>query len=151
MPHKISAGILLFRKGPHGTEIFLVHPGGPFWEKRQEACWSIPKGEIDPHEDLLEAARREFFEETGKEVSGNFLKLSPVVLASGKKIWAFALEKQLDMDQIRSNTFEMEWPPHSRQLREFPEIDRAGWFTLQEAEEKIHPGQLPFLHEIAKL
>ncbi|MDE3211875.1 MAG: NUDIX domain-containing protein [Bacteroidota bacterium] len=150
MKSKISAGLLLYRKTSMKPEVLLVHLGGPFWAKKDLGAWSIPKGELEEGEEPLAGAKREFREETGISVSGSFIPLSPVKLKSGKKIIAFALEHNLDLSIIRSNDFEMEWPPHSGKTQKFPEIDRAGWFTLKEAGLKIHPGQLSLLQEWAE-
>ncbi|MGE5300707.1 MAG: NUDIX domain-containing protein [Acidobacteriota bacterium] len=148
---KISAGILLYRKRKGGLEVFLVHPGGPLWAKKDLGAWSIPKGEIDPGEDALYAARREFEEETGFPVSGTFIPLSPVRLKSGKLVHAWAIEGDCDPEAIRSNTFSMEWPPKSGRQQEFPEIDRATWLDLEEAKGKINKGQAPLLEELGRL
>ena len=148
---KNSAGILLYRRSPTGIEVFLAHPGGPFWAKRDLGAWTVPKGEADADEDLLEAAKREFREETGADVDGAFLALSPARQPSGKVIHAWAVEGDVDAAAITSNTFSIEWPPRSGQSREFPEIDRAGWFTLAEAREKLLPGQVPLLDELIRI
>jgi predicted NUDIX family NTP pyrophosphohydrolase len=132
-------------------EILLVHPGGPFWAKKDAGAWSIPKGEFGAEEDPLLAARREFEEETGFELDGSFLPLTPIKQKSGKIIQVWALEGQLDPAAITSNTFSLEWPPRSGQQQEFPEVDRAGWFPLDQAREKIVPGQLGFLQELEAL
>ena len=129
-------------------EVFLVHPGGPFWEKKDLGSWSIPKGEIDENEDPLEAAKREFKEETGLTATGPFVPLKPVRQPGGKTVFAWAFEGDLDETTVRSNTFKMEWPRRSGRQREFPEIDRAGWFTLSAAKEKILRGQAPLLAEL---
>lgn len=149
MPPK-SAGILLFRKSSRSTEVFLVHPGGPFWAKKDLQAWSLPKGEFHEQEDPLEAARREFFEETGMNPEGNFLELTPVRMKSGKWLYAWALEGEINPAEIRSNTFEIEWPPHSGKKQSFPEVDKGAWFDLRLAKEKISPSQLPFLQEFAE-
>ena len=145
---KRSAGILLYRRSPNGIEVFLVHPGGPFWAKRDLGAWTIPKGEIDAGEDLLEAAKREFYEETGARIDGTFVELAPAQQPSGKVIHAWAVEGDVDAAAITSNLFSMEWPPKSGMTREFPEIDRGGWFTLAEARDKLLPGQLPLLDQL---
>jgi predicted NUDIX family NTP pyrophosphohydrolase len=145
---KVSAGILLYRLPARGPEVFLVHPGGPFWAKRDLAAWSVPKGEIDADEDPLEAAKREFFEETGQRVDGNFVELSPVRQPGGKVVCAWAVEGEIDAAAIVSNTFSIEWPPKSGKTRAFPEIDRAGWFALDDAREKILAGQQPLLDQL---
>ncbi|MDQ6902271.1 MAG: NUDIX domain-containing protein [Bacteroidota bacterium] len=150
MASKQSAGILLFRKNKGDLEVFLVHPGGPFWKNKDEGTWSIPKGELNENEETLPAAIREFFEETGVLVSGDFIPLNPVQLKSGKKVFAWALEKNIEAENIFSNNFEMEWPPKSGKLQSFPEVDRGEWFTVSVAEKKINAGQIPFLMELEK-
>lgn len=142
---KRSAGILAWRRGRDGPEVFLVHPGGPFWKNKDDGAWSIPKGEIDPDEDPLEAAQREFQEETGQTVAGTFTPLAPVKIASGKVIEAWAIEHDVDASAIVSNTFEIEWPPRSGKRRAFPEVDRAAWFSAPLAFQKITPGQVSLL------
>ena len=150
MRGRVSAGILLYRLPATGPEVFLVHPGGPFWAKRDLGAWSVPKGEVDGDEDLLEAAKREFQEETGASVDGNFIELAPLRQPSGKVVRAWAVEGDIDASAIRSNTFSIEWPPRSGKSRAFPEVDRAGWFTLAEARDKLLPGQRPFLDELMR-
>jgi predicted NUDIX family NTP pyrophosphohydrolase len=147
---KKSAGILLFRRKPH-LEIFLVHPGGPFFKNKDDGAWSIPKGEYAPAEDPLNAAKREFFEETGVVVSGDFIAIGEIKQASGKIVSAWALEVDVDAAAIKSNTFEMEWPPKSGRKVHFPEVDRAEWFSIGAARIKILPAQLPFLDRIVDL
>ena len=147
---KLSAGILLYRMSVRGPEVFLVHPGGPFWAKRDLGAWSVPKGEVDGDEDLLEAAKREFREETGAQIDGEFIALAPLRQPSGKTVRVWAVEGEIDAAAITSNTFSIEWPPRSGALREFPEVDRAGWFPLAEAREKLLPGQRPFLDELVQ-
>lgn len=146
-----SAGLLLYRDGTRGLEVLLVHPGGPYWAGKDEGAWSIPKGEFGADERPLAAARREFEEETGCAVSGAFLPLQPLRLRSGKWVHAWALRADLDATRIRSNTFSLPWPPRSGQVREFPEVDRAGWFTLDEAWHKLHPGQRALLDQLRVL
>ncbi|HTP35568.1 MAG TPA: NUDIX domain-containing protein [Candidatus Acidoferrales bacterium] len=143
-----SAGLLLFRNTGAGLEVLLVHPGGPFWAKKDEGAWSIPKGEIAEGEDPFDAAKREFAEEIGSESSGEFLPLAPVRQAGGKLVHAWALASDLDVSTIRSNLFSMEWPPRSGKQQQFPEIDRAAWFTLDIARLKILKGQLPLLDDL---
>jgi len=147
---KVSAGILLYRLSANGPQVFLVHPGGPFWAKRDVGSWSVPKGEIDEVEDLLEAAKREFHEETGARIEGDFIELAPLRQPSGKVVHVWAVEGEVDAASIVSNTFSIEWPPSSGETREFPEVDRAGWFTLAEARDKLLPGQRPFLDQLAR-
>jgi predicted NUDIX family NTP pyrophosphohydrolase len=147
---KHSAGLLLYRRR-EGLEVFLVHPGGPFWAKKDAGAWSLPKGEFTPPEDPLEAAQREFQEETGLAVAGEFLALTPLKQPSGKIIHAWALQADCDPDAVRSNTFTLEWPPKSGRLQEFPEVDRGAWFSLEAAREKIIRGQAPFLEELRQL
>lgn len=140
----------MFRRRGGVLQVFLVHPGGPFYASKDIGIWSIPKGLIDEGEDPLAAARREFEEETGFKASGNFIPLKPVKLKSGKIIKAWAFEGDCDPGQIKSNMFSMEWPPRSGKYREFPEVDRAGWFTIEEAKQKIHPGQLDLVEELER-
>jgi len=137
------------RKGV--VEVFLVHPGGPFWTRKDAGAWSIPKGIINADEEPLAAAMREFEEETGFRVSGNFTQLSSVRLKSGKVLLAWAVEGDCDPSKIRSNTFLMEWPPHSGREQEFPEVDRAAWFGIGEAKKKINQGQVPLLEEFPRV
>jgi predicted NUDIX family NTP pyrophosphohydrolase len=150
MPKK-SAGILLYRLRDGEMQVFLVHPGGPFWVRKDIGAWSIPKGEFDEDEEPLAAALREFEEETGFGVSGTFIPLSPVKLKSGKIILAWAAEGDCDPSAVRSNTFTVEWPPKSGRQREFPEVDRAEWFTVDEARKKINPGQKTLLEELSRI
>lgn len=148
---KTSAGILVYRRGSRGLEVFLVHPGGPFWAKRDAGAWSIPKGEVDVAEPLQAAAKREFREETGFTVAGEFLALSPLRQPGGKTVHAWAVHGDCDPASLRSNTFTLEWPPRSGKKKEFPEIDRADWFPMDEALRRILPGQAGFLRELATL
>lgn len=148
MTKKQSAGLLLYRRNKNSLEVFLVHPGGPFWKNKDEGCWSIPKGEFDESEQPLMAAIREFNEETGKMVSGRFLKLNPVKQKSGKKVFAWAIEKDIIPAEIISNKFEMEWPPRSGKLQSFPEIDKASWFLINEARKKINKAQVDLLADL---
>ncbi len=147
---RLSAGLLMFRRADSGVEVFLVHPGGPFWQKKDMGAWSIPKGEYAKGEDPLEAAKREFQEETGANPGGEFISLDDVKQPSGKVITVWALEGDCSADEIRSNTFEMEWPPKSRQMQKFPEVDRAGWFSLEEARDRILKGQVEFLDRFVR-
>jgi predicted NUDIX family NTP pyrophosphohydrolase len=146
---KESAGLLLYRTGEEELEVLLAHPGGPFWAKKDIGAWSIPKGEFQEGEDPLTAARREFREEIGAEVHGEFLTLTPVKQPSRKVVHAFAVEHDLSVAKITSNSFEMEWPPKSGKTQAFPEVDRAAWFPLTEARRRIQPGQVPILDELA--
>ena len=140
----------MYRRTAGGLEVLLVHPGGPFWAKKDAGAWSIPKGEYDPAaESPLDVARREFEEETGIVPSGELLELAAIKQPSGKVVTAWAFEGDCDPSTIRSNTFTIEWPPKSGIQREFPEVDRAGWFDLDAAAEKIHPGQRGFLQKLA--
>jgi predicted NUDIX family NTP pyrophosphohydrolase len=148
MPKKAAAGILLYRFRDHTVEVFLVHPGGPFWVKKDAGSWSIPKGEIGDNEDPFEAARREFKEETGFTVDGDFMALTPVKQAGGKIVRAWAVEGDCNADSIESNTFSMEWPPRSGNRKEFPEVDRAAWLTLEVAKGKIFKAQIALLEEL---
>ena len=148
---KISAGILLFRRTPAGVEVMLVHPGGPFWAKKDAGAWSIPKGLADEGEDLLAAAKREFLEETGATVEGAFLDLGAHKQPGGKTIVAFALEGDFDPASLKSNTFALEWPPRSGRMAEFAEVDRAAWHSIDEALDKINKGQRPILVALVAL
>ena len=148
---KKSAGLLLFRRGGEGCEVLLVHPGGPFWAKKEDGAWSIPKGEFEDGEEPLSAARREFEEETGARPDGDFLPLTPLKQAGGKTVHAWAIQADFDPAALRSNTFSIEWPPRSGKHRDFPEVDRAAWFTLPEACRKILPGQAGFLDQLAEI
>jgi predicted NUDIX family NTP pyrophosphohydrolase len=147
-----SAGLLPYRRRGPEVEVLLVHPGGPYWETRDEGAWSIAKGLCEDGEELLDAARREFAEETGCLVDArpdsDFMPLGMVRQPSGKVVYAWALEHDMDVRNIRSNTFTMEWPRGSGRQREFPEVDRGDWFALPVAREKITPGQLPFLDRL---
>jgi predicted NUDIX family NTP pyrophosphohydrolase len=145
---RTSAGLLIYRRHKGAIEVFLVHPGGPFWASKDVAAWSIPKGEFDPEEDPLEAARRELEEETGLRPEGEFTRLAPIRQAGGKVVHAFALEADCDPAAIQSNTFEIEWPPRSGRRQTFPEVDRAAWFPLEVAREKIHKGQVGLLDQL---
>lgn len=148
---KHSAGLLLYRFGPAGTEVFLVHPGGPFWAKKDLGAWSIPKGEAEPGEDLLARAQREFTEETGLTAVGAFRPLAPIRQSGGKIVHAWAVESDFDAATVKSNTFDLEWPPRSGRIQAFPEIDRGGWFDLAVARAKINPAQRALLDEVERL
>jgi predicted NUDIX family NTP pyrophosphohydrolase len=145
---KQSAGLLLFRKQKDRLEVFLVHPGGPFWAKKDLGSWSISKGEFN-EEDALVAAKREFYEETGLPApQGEYIPLTPVKQKGGKTVHAWAAEGEIDAGQIRSNSFEMEWPPRSGKRQAFPEIDRGAWFSVEEALGRINPGQIGLIREL---
>lgn len=144
----MSAGLLLYQRSDRGIEVFLVHPGGPFWTKKDLGAWSIPKGEFEAGEDPLAVAKREFQEETGHRAEGNFTPLTPRKQPGGKIVHAWAVEGECDASTITSNTFSLEWPPRSGQQREFPEVDRAGWFIMELAKQKILKGQVPILEEL---
>ncbi len=146
---RISAGLLMYRTTPGGLEVFLVHPGGPYFKNKDHGSWTIPKGEPEPEEDLLAAAQREFREETGLLPSGPFLPLTAIKQAGGKVVQAWAFAGDCDPQAIVSNTFSLEWPPKSGRLAEFPEIDRAEFFDLEAARLKINPAQRPLLDELA--
>lgn len=150
MPKK-SAGLLLFRIRSCKPEVLLVHLGGPFWSKKDDGAWFVPKGEIQPGEDELSAAQREFKEETGFDPKGPFIPLGRVKQKSGKTVVAWAFEDDCEPSKLKSNTFQMEWPPRSGKQQEFPEVDRAAFFTLDAAREKIHPSEAPFLTRLASL
>jgi len=145
---KNSAGLLMYRHRKGILQVFLVHPGGPYWAKKDLGSWSIPKGEFTPDEEPLEAARREFEEETGFPAAGHFRPLTPIGQPSGKIVHAWAFEGDCDPSAIKSNTFSMEWPPRSGKYQEFPEVDRAEWFTIETAKDKILKGQVGFLDEL---
>lgn len=147
---RISAGLLLYRRKPAGLEVLLVHPGGPFWANKDDGAWSIPKGEAAPSEDLLAAARREAAEELGVEIGGDAVALGSVRQSGGKIVHAWAIEADFDPAQLRSNSFTLEWPPRSGRMREFPEVDRAVWFSPTEAEVKILAGQRPLLQRLTE-
>lgn len=143
-----SAGILLFRPGKNQPEVFLVHPGGPFWKYKHKGAWSIPKGEFSPDELPLEAAKREFLEETGQSVEGPFIALEPVRQKSGKMVYAWAAAGDLDAASIVSNHYKMEWPQGSGKWQSYPEVDKAGWFSIEEARELVNPAQESFLDDL---
>lgn len=147
---KTSAGILLYKRSQKGLEVFLVHPGGPYWQKKDDGVWSIPKGEFHKGENPLDAARREFHEETGFDVSGPFVELTPLIQPSGKIVYAWAVEGDIDAASIKSNTFPLQWPPRSGKWIQCPEVDRGGWFTIDQARNKLAPGQRGFLDELQR-
>jgi predicted NUDIX family NTP pyrophosphohydrolase len=148
---KQSAGLLLYRKNDNQLEVFLVHPGGPFFKNKDRGAWSIPKGEFLKDEDPLAAAKREFFEETGQSIDGYFIPLNPAMLKGGKMVYAWAVEGDIDPQTIFSNLFEIEWPPKSNKMQSFPEIDRAGWFEAVEAKVRINGGQAALIANLISL
>lgn len=150
MPRQ-SAGILLFRGRGPDLEVLLVHPGGPLWARKDAGAWTIPKGELADDEDPLAAARREFAEETGHSLAGPFHPLTPIRQRAGKLVHAWACRGHVDPAALRSNTFEMEWPPRSGRRQSFPEVDRAAYFSLAAARAKINPAQVALLDELARL
>jgi predicted NUDIX family NTP pyrophosphohydrolase len=147
---KRSAGLLLFRRSSP-VEVFLVHPGGPFWHKKDAAAWTIPKGEYETGEEPLAAARREFQEETGFPVDGEFLPLGEITQASGKIVTAWAIEGDCDPSRLVSNTCQVEWPPRTGRMIEIPEVDRGAWFPIAEAREKIFTAQRALLDRLEKI
>ena len=148
---KISAGLLLYRRCGQALEILLVHPGGPFWAKKDLGAWSIVKGEAAPGEDLLTCAQREFTEETGFTIAGEFRALAPIKQSGGKLVHAWAVEGDCDAAAIKSNTFDLEWPPRSGRVQAFSEVDRAQWFGLASARDKINPAQRGLIDELERL
>jgi predicted NUDIX family NTP pyrophosphohydrolase len=150
MKLKKSAGILLYKIVNKQLFVLLVHPGGPFWKNKDAGCWSIPKGEFSDEENAFDAAIREFEEETGTRLNGIFIELVPVKLKSGKVVYAWALERDIEADTVESNTFQMEWPPKSGTLKSFPEIDRAEWFTIEVALEKINIAMADFILQLVR-
>ena len=147
---KTSAGILLYRKKENRVEVFLVHPGGPFWKGKETGAWSIPKGEFTPGEDPLTVAKREFNEETGQTVEGNFIELTPIKQKGGKMVYAWAVEGDANADNIVSNTFKTEWPYKSGKWITIPEVDKAGWFSVEEAKEKMNAAQVAFIEDLVE-
>ena len=147
----LSAGILMYRRIGPKLEVLLVHPGGPYWRRKDDGAWSIPKGEMDAGEDAGDAARREFFEELGSAPVGLLQPLGEIRQRGGKRVHAFAVNSDLDVQTVASNTFEIEWPPKSGRLQTFPEVDRAEWFTLPIARTKILEGQRPLLDRLEEL
>jgi predicted NUDIX family NTP pyrophosphohydrolase len=147
---KFSAAILSFRRKHGAIEVFLVHPGGPFWSKKDAGAWSLPKGEYLAEEDPLAAAKREFEEETSFSVDGEFLPLGELQQSLAKRVTAWALEYDLDPTRIKSNPFSLEWPPKSGRVREFPEVDAGAWCSLPAANDKLIPGQRPFLTRLSE-
>lgn len=147
---KTSAGILLYRKTNNYIEVFLIHPGGPFWKGKDKGAWSIPKGEFSEDEDALTCARREFEEETGQTIDGNFIELKPIQQKGGKMVYAWAVEGNADADNIVSNTFKQEWPYKSGKWMTFPEVDKAGWFSIDKAKEKMNAAQVELIEELVR-
>jgi predicted NUDIX family NTP pyrophosphohydrolase len=150
MPKKATAGLLLFRHCDE-LEVLLIHPGGPFWAKKDLGAWSLPKGQIEENEEPLAAAMREFAEETGFTVDGEFLPLNPIRQSGGKVVHAWAIQGDCDPTRLQSNLFSMEWPPKSGTFREFPEADRAAWFSIPEARKRILPAQENFLEQLSSM
>lgn len=144
---QVSAGVLAWRGDPQAPEVLLVHPGGPYWAGKDLAAWSVPKGLVEPDEDGWAAARREFREELGLDIEGAATPLTPCKVGGGKVVHAWLVRADLDVGSIVSNTFEIEWPPHTGRRQSFPEVDRAAWFDGRTAAEKIHKGQRPILAE----
>ena len=147
---KGSAGLVMYRMRGGEIEVLLVHPGGPFWAKKDAGAWFIPKGEAKPDEDLFSAAKREFMEETGLKAEGKFPELGSVKHKSGKVVTAWAFEGDCEPASIKSNTFSMEWPPRSGKQQEFPEVDRAAFYTIEEARGKMHPAEFEFLTRLGR-
>jgi predicted NUDIX family NTP pyrophosphohydrolase len=145
-----SAGLLMFRRQPT-FQVLLAHPGGPFWARKDLGAWTLPKGEPDPGEDPLAAAQREFLEETGTPPQGEFLALGEIRQKGGKRVLAWAFAGEFDPAQLRSNTFELEWPPRSGRRQSYPEIDRVAWFTPDEARERILAAQQPLIDRLQAL
>ena len=150
MPRKQSAGILMYRFRDSQLQVLLVHPGGPFWAKKDAGAWSIPKGEFAEGEDPLDAAKREFREETGCAIDAPLIPLRPLKQRGGKLVYAWMVEGNCDPATIISNTFTIEWPPRSGHRQEFPEVDRAAWFPIDEAADKLLTGQRGFLDELSR-
>ena len=148
---KRSAGLLLYRRRGDALELLLVHPGGPFWAKKDDGAWSIPKGEHDDGEAPLAVAKREFAEEVGAPPDGDVIDLGEITQPGRKIVRAFAAEGDFDVTHLKSNTFEIEWPPKSGRKRSFPEVDRAGWFAVDEAKRKILTGQRPFIERVVEV
>ena len=146
---KLSAGILVYRVRKIEVEVFLCHPGGPFYKNKDNAVWTFPKGELDDNEDVFIAAKREFQEETGQTINGDFIQMKPVKYKDGRKIvYAWAVEGNVDETNIKSNTFSLEWPPKSGKSIEIPEVDKGDWFTIEVARQKILPSLSPFLDSL---
>ena len=145
---RTSAGLLPYRRRTGRLEVFLVHPGGPFWANKDVHAWSVAKGEVEQDEDLLHAAHREFFEETGITLTGPTLPLASVRQAGGKRVHVWAIEADIDSTAIESNSFPLEWPPRSGRIMQFPEVDRAAWFDVVDAQNKIHKAQVAILGDL---
>ena len=150
-PRNESAGILLYRRGPDGLEVLLAHPGGPYWRRRDEGAWTLPKGGLAAEESAEAAARREFEEELGQPALGPLRPLGRIRQRGGKWVTGFALQGEFDVATLRSNLYECEWPPRSGRIERFPEVDRAAWYGLEEARRKLLPSQLPLLERLATL
>lgn len=148
---KISAGILLFKREKDDIFYFLVHPGGPFWINKNIGSWSVPKGEASEGEDLLQRAKTEFSEETGKTIDGHFTELDPIAQKGGKKVFAWALEQDIDTSDMESNLITIDWPPRSGRKIQIPEVDRWAWFSSDEAKEKINPAQAEFIIQLENI
>lgn len=148
---KLSAGILVYRNHADVLEFFLVHPGGPFFAKKDFGVWTVPKGLVEADEDLLVTAKREFFEETGFQLDGEFVDLGYIIQKGGKRVHCFGLAFDLDESALKSNTFELQWPPRSGKMSSFPEVDQGKWFDLNTAKEKINPQQVELLNRLLKL
>src|SRR4051794_26798255 len=148
---KQSAGLLVYRKRDGHIEVLLVHPGGPFWKNKDSGAWSIPKGEFAEGDDPLDVAKREFQEETGQSIDGSFQPLASIKQRGGKTVYAWAIKADVDVSQVKSNTFTIEWPPRSGKQQEFPEVDRAEWFSLTIANDKINIGQRELLDQLQLL
>jgi len=148
---KQSAGLLVYRRLDAGLEVFLVHPGGPFWKNKDAGAWSIPKGEFTAGEDPLEVAMREFQEETSMSINGEFTPLEPIRQRSGKTVYAWAVEGDVDASGVKSNTCKIEWPPRSRKFIEIPEVDRGEWFAIGTAMEKINEAQCKLLQQLKRV
>jgi len=147
----LSAGILLYRLRNETPEVFLCHPGGPFYKKKDHGVWSIPKGEFDDGEEPIEAAKREFQEETGQKIDGQLMPLKPIKYKDGRKIvYAWAVEGEIDLERIQSNLFPLEWPPKSGKYIDVPEVDKGDWFTIDSARQKILPALAPLLDDLLK-
>lgn len=147
----LSAGLLMFCRNNNLLKVFLVHPGGPFFAKKDDGYWSIPKGLPEKNESIFEAARREFIEETGISPKGDFIELNSVIQKSGKEVFAWAFETQNDNKiEIKCNTFNLEWPPHSGKIQEFPEVDKGEFFDVSTARKKINSAQIEFINRLEK-